>query len=437
MMIPKLFQHPKGVYLDNVLTLFWVIYFLTNSPIHPFTDHRWISNEDFKSFFEGHDYSLFRIPLEEKMTRSMYTKTDSHNPDELGQVRFKNFDTMICLRFCDLHPESEKSKEAFKSGCRFNRESLQIDPNSLHAWSNRGSILICDGHRTDRELEDIAHRVLQLQVERGKQHFLSIIDYAYGFAETNRSDANRKKGCKMFDDAFKQVQGLEDIVYLSSYCDYFHAKILIRRAQDTFSEQKLEGENLRKVIEDAIDCLIRVAIHNVDEFMGDLWIWLAELQGKSICERIERDQGKEHVQSLLSKFQREVGQDEDIGVDVASCLQQAQMIAEELHHEPKFLLRIGKLYLQQARESTRKQEIEKFFKEARDISVPYIFNEKPIFMGVTNYVPAVLGLWAMQYTCQRKGERRRGVITDYEKMTGKTYKQGEYRRLMIHCQFSF
>ena len=350
----------------------------------------------------------------------MYNKAFLHSPNELGQVRFKNFDTMICLRYAEIDPgATERNTMALDSGDTFNKESLQIDPNSLHGWSNRGSLLIRQGHHTDRQLEDIAHRVLQLQVEQGKQHFLSVVDYAYSLAETNRSDATRAECCEVFTKAFRQVQNLDDVIYLRSYCDYFHAKILIRRAQDTFSSDKpLGGTALKRVIENAIDCLIRVADHEVDEFMGDLWLWLAELQKASIWKRLPDENGKEQLNSLLGKFEREVGKDEMIKIDVAHCLHKAEILAGMFDYESKFLLRIGKLYLQLAHESNNQQEKEKCFKKTCELSKLHATADVPIFMAVTNYVPAIMGLWGMQCVSQQPKVASK-IFADYRLLTGK------------------
>lgn len=367
------------------------------------TGHKKIVYGEWAKFFEEHPYSLYNIDVNEKMLREMYQKTSTHNPEELGAVRFKNFDTMICLEFYRELPYAKENDNALRKARLLIDEVTQIEQgqNSIHALSNKAVyILRQDTPELDQtQLQDIAYRILDLLIAKEDPYYLSMVDFANGLADTDLSDDNRKEVSRNLREVMS-IQYVRNSNYLSAYCAYFLAKTLIRRAQDR-RNGSMSGKDLCGIIEEAVECQILVAKDKESrEFIGDRWIWLAELQSPSIKGKIKDEVSEQRWRASLTKYQREVGLDRDVSTDIESCIEHAEKEATELKREPKYMARIGKLYRQTAIETNCKDSKLRLFSKARDISAEFIVHDDlqpPLFMAVDNYTTACLGIWGIRY----------------------------------------
>ena len=240
---------------------------------------------------------------------------------------------------------------------------LTIDDRSIHALSNHVLCMIRQEVQTDQRLETLAHRILELQVTKGKHHYISVVDYAFAYSETLITDKARRKARELLSNALREIQASPDSNYLSAYCVYFHAKILIRRAQ-AIQEDRTASE-MQELVSKALECLIVLAKQDIPEFNCDLWIWLAELQDIKV-----KKVGVDFMAQCIAKYQREVGMDEDVNVDVAFCINQGEQIVGIRGNEPRFIRRIGKLYLQLAYNAEEQEEKIWFYTKAAEVSDP-------------------------------------------------------------------
>lgn len=362
----------------------------------------------FEEFFTNYDYSLLGIDVSEKMLRSRQLRSQDHDMMqhsqqrlseeghlERGEIHFLNYDSMVFLKSYDLQKKignQAKCKEFLAKAVNYTNQVLTIDDRSIHALSNNALCLIRQDVHTDKRLETLAHRILEMQVMQGKHHYISVVDYAFAYAETLITDEARRRSSAILREALAEIQAMPDAKYLSAYCVYFHAKILIRRAQAQENRSRVQ---LQELVSDALECLITLAKQDIPEFNCDLWIWLAELQNVRVKQKV----GPDFMAQCIAKYQREVGVDEDVNVDVAFCINQGEQVVGARGNEPRFIRRIGKLYLQLAYDTNNKEEKTRFYTKAAQVSDQLVINvPRPIFIAVTTTTKARIGIWAIRYS---------------------------------------
>ena len=219
-----------------------------------------------------------------------------------------------------------------------------------------------------------------------------MVDYAFAYAETLITDEARRKASKLLSNALREIQASQDSNYLSAYCVYFHAKILIRRAQ-AIQEERTAPE-MQELVSKALECLIVLAKQDIPEFNCDLWIWLAELQNIKVKKKV----GVDFMAQCIVQYQREVGMDEDVNVDVAFCINQGEQIVGIRGNEPRFIRRIGKLYLQLAYNAEDRDEKIRFYTKALEVSDTLVRIPRPLFIAVTTTTKARIAIWGIKFS---------------------------------------
>lgn len=360
---------------------------------------------EFVRFFTKYDYSLLGIQLSETVLKSKLLRTEDHNMLQImqhkittdqnferGEIHCLNFDTALFLKGSQFYSHNkERQVEYLEKAQTYNDAVLAIDNRSIHAVANRAMCFIYQQTDTDVKLEVLAHTILELQIVKGKHHYMSVVDYAFSSAESVRSEESRLRSCKIFTDALREIQALHDSRFLSAYCTYFHAKVLIRRAQARQNQRN--RELVRNIVNEALECLITLFRQDVEEFNCDLWIWLAELQS----EKVKRIVGTDFMRQCISRYQREVGMDEYVNLDIAFCINQGEQVMGLLGREPRFVRRIAKQYLDLADGSSQKDDKINFFTRAIDVSNPLVQTSHPLFMGVTTNTKARMSIWGIRF----------------------------------------
>mgnify|MGYP001800913675 FL=1 len=100
----------------------------------------------------------------------------------------------------------------------------------------------------------------------------------------------------------------------------------------------------------------------------------------------------------IAKYQREVGMDEDVNVDVAFCINQGEQIVGIRGNEPRFIRRIGKLYLQLAYNAKEREEKIWFYTKAAEVSDPLLRIPRPLFIAVTTTTKAKIAIWGIKFS---------------------------------------
>lgn len=303
-------------------------------------------------------------------------------------------------------------------------KTIKTETVNINTWCNQGMLALKKSEPDYVEVERAAFRMIELKMERSKVPCIrSRVDFAYWLSEADRTVSARKESFKIFSECYKEVKenqrneterkcsGMEE------YVGFHYLKFMVRYIKSPEMKGHSASQRLRlcDTLDTIKDLLITLLRSRTKTFLGDMWVWLAELQ---LDRRIPRD----NLKSCLDHFEEEAHElklsyDQDSQIDAEGCLNRAINLNDKIKKDVKLLARIAKNCLLVAREQEVVTERRSWLQHALSKSEQWMKENHWVHMCASTCASAKLGLWAIKFY-----ERHPAIVVKHFKdfSSGKT-----------------
>ena len=253
----------------------------------------------------------------------------------------------------------------------------------------------------------MAKKVLDLLAD-DKSRITTKIDYAYWIAEAERSEDARNTSCGIFEACLLESRNCSESDDLRALCAHFYVKILIRMMRDD-KDKKRRKSWYEQMILTVVHLFLILANADRKLYLGDLWLWIAELQ----CHFIRNNAADQldHGLALLQQNKPQLF----VNLEPENCLQQAIRQRDNYDYDIKFLMRIAKNCTEVAFHTKDRKQRRFWYSEAYKLSEECEgHNDNTFLMCLTTSIKARIAVWAMDYYAKSKNK----VLNCYRFRTG-------------------
>ncbi|KAF6040166.1 hypothetical protein EB796_001524 [Bugula neritina] len=270
------------------------------------------------------------------------------------------------------------------------RYALEIDPNSVHAWCNKGVYYLKSSPPQESEAREARERMKEL-LQQDEAKKTAAIEYAYWRYDIIRTAQAKEEALKLFDRLLSN-ESTEPVIkhhYLYMKVLTSHAKRSIWNGNANMTTE-VQRSVLKKLFEEA---LVLLQTNSPDHEVA-VWHSLAlVLLDKTCLELVRRD--FDEVKFLKQKYKLRT-------IDSILCVEKISEIFKEnpnlIDPRHQVFATIAKVYLEKAQKTDNYTERWKLLEKALKYGEKYLeAEEKSPYFGSQVSSDILLQMWAMKY----------------------------------------